>query len=430
MKNAPGPSSPRAVALRLLQAVLGRRAPMDQAIENDPALHALAPRDRALVRLLLATVLRHLGQLDAAIGACLDKPLPRNAETVRNALRIGAAQVLFLKTPAHAAVSTAVALIPPRFGRMKGLANAVLRRLTREGEALIAAQDGPRLNTPDWLWRRWAAFHGEDACPRIAAAHMVEPPLDLSVRNDPDGWAERLGGTVLPTGSVRLRESGNIADLSGYSEGAWWVQDAAAAMPVKMLGDLAGKTVFDLCAAPGGKTAQLAALGARVTAVDRSAARLKRLKENLDRLGIAAECIAADAAAWEPAAPADVVVLDAPCSATGTIRRHPDIPYGKSADDIARLAQTQARLLAAAAGMVAPGGLLLYCVCSLEAEEGPDRIAPFLAANPSFRPEPPRPFPGCESFLTREGYLRTLPCHWPERGGLDGFFAALFRKAD
>lgn len=428
MTAASGHAS-RAAALRLLHAVLGRRVPLDSAIENDVSLRALELRDRAFTRLLLATVLRRLGQIDAALNACLDKPLPRNAETVRNALRLGAAQVLFLGTPAHAAVSASVALIPGRFGRMKGLANAVLRRLAREGGSVVARQDAAHLDTPDWLWRRWGEFYGEDVRRQIAEAHLIEPPLDLTVRDAPEAWAERLGGRVLPTGTVRVPEAGGIKELPGYDEGAWWVQDAAAALPVKMLGDIAGRTVIDLCAAPGGKTAQLIAAGARTTAVDRSAARLARLHENLARLDLKAECIVADAAQWTPPAPADVVVLDAPCSATGTIRRHPDIPYGKTADDIRRLAEMQARLLAAAAKFVAPGGRLLYCVCSLEAEEGPRHIEPFLAAHSVFRLEPAARFPGGDEFLTPEGTLRTLPCQWTEQGGLDGFFAAVFRRA-
>ena len=428
MTAASGHAS-RAAALRLLHVVLGRRVPLDSAIENEASLRALEPRDRAFARLLLATVLRRLGQIDAALNACLAKPLPRNAETVRNALRLGAAQILFLGTPAHAAVGASVALIPGRFGRMKGLANAVLRRLAREGAALIAKQDAGRLNTPAWLWARWSEFFGEDTCRAIAEAHLNEPPLDLTVRADPGAWAKRLGGRVLPTGTVRLTDAGGIAGLAGFDEGLWWIQDAAAALPVKMLGDIAGRTVVDLCAAPGGKTAQLIAAGARTVAVDRSAARLARLRENLARLNLAAECIGADATQWTPSAPADAVVLDAPCSATGTIRRHPDIPYGKTVGDIARLAEMQGRLLDRAAGMVAPGGLLLYCVCSLEAEEGPRQIERFLAANGSFRLEPARGIPGGDEFLTPEGWLRTLPCHWPDWGGLDGFFAALLRRA-
>ena len=429
MTTAPG-HAPRAAALKLLHAVLGRRAPLDQAIENDPAFRALAPRDRAFARRLTATVSRRLGQIDAALAACLERPLPRNAETVRNALRLGAAQVLFLETPAHAAVATSVALIPGRFGRLKGLANAVLRRLVRDGETLIAGQDEARLNTPEWLWTRWSEFFGPDTCRRIAEAHLAPPPLDLTVRESPAAWAERLQGTVLPTGTVRLTETAAIADLPGFGEGAWWVQDAAAALPVRILGDVAGRTVIDLCAAPGGKTMQLASLGANVIAVDRSSARLARLKENLLRLRLGAECVVADAAAWAPPAPAEIVLLDAPCSSTGTIRRHPDIPHGKTADDIVRLAETQGRLLVAAAKMVAPGGRLLYCVCSLEPEEGVGQIAHFLENRAPFVREPVRAFEifGQSQFVTAEGDLRTLPCHWPDLGGMDGFFVARLRR--
>ncbi|MSO85869.1 MAG: MFS transporter [Rhodospirillales bacterium] len=429
MTAAPG-HAPRAAALKLLHAVLGRGAPLDQAIENDSTFRALEPRDRAFARRLTVTVLRRLGQIDTALAACLKAPLPRNAETVRNALRLGAAQVLFLETPAHAAVATSVALVPGRFGRLKGLANAVLRRLVREGETLIAGQDEARLNTPDWLWARWSIAFGDDTCRRIAEAHLIAPPLDLSVRAEPEAWARRLGARVLPTGTLRLEESAAVAQLDGFAEGAWWVQDAAAALPVHLLGDVKNLTVFDLCAAPGGKTAQLASKGANVVAVDRSEARIARLKENLLRLRLGAECVVADAAAWTPPAPAEIVLLDAPCSSTGTIRRHPDILRGKTADDIARLAETQGRLLAAAAKMVAPGGRLLYCVCSLEPEEGADHIARFLRESTPFVREPVRAVEirGQSQFVTAGGDLRTLPCHWPDLGGMDGFFVARLRR--
>ncbi len=428
MTAASGHAS-RAAALRLLHVVLGRRVPLDSAIENEAALRALEPRDRAFARLLLATVLRRLGQIDAALNACLAKPLPRNAETVRNALRLGAAQILFLGTPAHAAVGASVALIPGRFGRMKGLANAVLRRLAREGAALIAKQDAGALNTPAWLWARWSGFFGEDTCRAIAEAHLNEPPLDLTVRADPEAWAERLGGRVLPTGTVRLTDAGGIAGLAGFDEGLWWIQDAAAALPVKMLGDIAGRTVVDLCAAPGGKTAQLIAAGARAVAVDRSAARLARLRENLARLNLAAECIGADATQWMPPAPADVVVLDAPCSATGIFRRHPDVLHRVRPKAIAALAEAQKAMLARAADWLKPGGTLVYSVCSLEPEEGEAVAEAFLAAHPDFRAEPvPPPELPVEIGLETPRWMRLLPGAFEAAGGADSFFIARFTR--
>ena len=420
----------RSVALDILRAVLARAMPLDAALEKSADLAVLAPRDRAFARNLVATALRRLGQIDAALAACLAKPLPKNADKVRDVLRLGATQLLFLKTPAHAAVATSIALVPGRFGRLKGLANAVLRRLTREGGAMIAGQDAARLNTPEWLWARWSAAFGEDTCRCIAEAHLVEPPLDLSVRAEPEFWARRLGARVLPTGTVRVAKSASVAQLDGYAEGAWWVQDAAAALPARLLGDVKGLAVFDLCAAPGGKTAQLANKGANVVAVDYSEARAARLQENLARLKLAAECVVADVLSWAPGRSADVVLLDAPCAATGTIRRHPDIPRVKKPADIAALAAAQVNLLRAAAALVRPGGVLVYCVCSLEPEEGPGQVARFLGPGVPFVREPVDAAEICgqSQFVTAEGDLRTLPCHWPDVGGMDGFFAARLRR--
>ncbi len=274
----------------------------------------------------------------------------------------------------------------------------------------------------------WCAAYGETVTRAIAAAHVKEPPLDLSVR-DPAAaadWAARLDGVMLPTGSIRCRDAGLVTELPGYDEGAWWVQDAAAALPARLLGEVAGRPVIDLCAAPGGKTAQLAAMGARVVAVDRSPSRMVRLKDNLARLSLAADCVIADAATWHPPEPAALVLLDAPCTATGTIRRHPDIPHLKSGDDVARLTQLQARLLDAAMAMLAPGGTLIYGVCSLEVEEGPRQMAQLLARGTPLRRQPigADEIGGLEQCVTADGDLRTLPCHLADEGGLDGFYAA------
>ena len=423
---------PRSIALRLLGAVLRDGRPLDEALDEQKGLAGLEARDRAFARLLVATTLRRLGQIDALIAHCLDRPLKARAAHVRDLLRLGVCQLVFLGTPAHAAVSTSVALAGRlRPGGYKGLVNAVLRRLAREGQALAATQDAARLNTPDWLWASWSAAYGERTTRAIAEAHLADPPLDLSVKRDAGAWAGRLGARLLPTGGLRLPPgTGDIARLPGYDEGAWWVQDAAAALPARLLGEVAGRRVLDLCAAPGGKTAQLAAAGAEVTAVERSEARLGRLRDNLARLGLAAATVTADAAEWRPPAPAEAVLLDAPCSTTGTLRRHPDIAHLKGPTQLAALTSLQDRLLAAALAMVKPGGLLVYAVCSLQPEEGPARIAALLAGGaPTTRvPVAPGELDGLEELVTPEGDLRTLPCHLAEAGGMDGFYACRLRR--
>ncbi len=418
----------RRAALEVLSAVLDRRRPLDEALEAHAGLARLPDRDRGFARRLVATVLRRRGQLDAAIDAFLQRPLPAKARAVRHILRLGAAQVLFLDVPPHAAVDTGVALTRQvqRPGQA-GLVNALLRRLAREGADLLAAQDAARLNTPGWLWERWCRTYGADAARAIAAAHLAEPPLDLTVRADPAAWAARLEATVLPTGSLR-RATAPVTALPGFEEGAWWVQDAAAALPARLLGAVAGRRVADMCAAPGGKTAQLAAAGARVVAVDRSARRLSRLRDNLARLRLEAETVVADAAAWRPGGGFDAVLLDAPCTATGTVRRHPDIPWLKRPGDVAVMAELQARLLDNALALLAPGGTLVYCVCSLEPEEGVAAVERLLAAGAVERvPVTPAEVGGLDEIVTAAGDLRSLPCHLAERGGMDGFFAARLR---
>jgi 16S rRNA (cytosine967-C5)-methyltransferase len=352
---------------------------------------------------------------------------------VHDMLRLGIAQLLFLRTPPHAAVATTVDLAEVRgFLSHKGLVNAVLRRLSQEGPELVAQQDAARLNTPDWLWRGWSQAYGEDGARGVALAHLKEAPLDITVRSDPEHWRELLDATLLPTGTLRRSAGGAIMSLPGYAEGAWWVQDAAAAIPAKLFGDIAGRHVVDLCAAPGGKTAQLAASGARVTAIDRSPRRLDRLNSNLARLSLAVESLVADAATWRPPEPVRHVLLDAPCTATGAIRRHPDVPHLKTPDDVARLAAVQERLVGAAAEMLAPGGILVYCTCSLEPQEGPQQIAKLLARGAPIRRKPidAAEIGGLSECLTSDGDLRTLPSHLAEVDGIDGFFAArLIRTA-
>ena len=427
------PSDARAVAAHALGAILRRGRTLDQALAAAPGLDALSPRDAAFTRLLLLTTLRRLGQIDAFLAGLMDRPLPARRGPVQDVLRLGIAQLAFLETPAHAAVASTVALAQgPRLAPYRGLVNAVLRRASREHGA-IAALDAARLNSPDWLWQSWTQAYGDACCRAIAEAHLKEPPLDLSPVTDTEDRAEALCAALaaerLPGGTLRLRGAGEVTRLAGYEAGKWWVQDAAAALPARLLGAVAGKQVLEIGAAPGGKTAQLAAAGARVTAVDRSTPRLARLRENLARLHLEAEIVEADALDWRPAAQAQMVLLDAPCTATGTIRRHPDVLYGRRPADVARLAELQGRLLARAAAMVAPGGLLVYASCSLQPEECERQVDAFLAAAPDFARLPVRPgeLAGVGEAITPAGDLRTLPCHWAKDGGMDGFYAARLR---
>lgn len=423
----------RFAALQAVDAVLAHRRPLDEAIERIFAKASLDSRDRAFAFKLATTVLRRLGQINTLIDDCLASPLPARLEPERALIRLGVAQLLFLATPPHAAVDTTVSLAR-QLGRggHTPLINAILRRLAVEGWARLAAQDASRLNAPDWLWQAWLAAYGEAHTQAIAAAHLQEPPLDLTVKPEVDAaqLAARLGAVQMPTGSLRLMHASAIADLAGFAAGDWWVQDTAASMPARLLGCVRGKLVFDLCAAPGGKTAQLAAAGARVVAVDRSPARLGRLKENLRRLSLHAETIEADVAVWRPPAAADAVLLDVPCSATGTIRRHPDIAHLKSAEEVGALVKVQTRLLTAAIQMLKPGGLLVYCACSLQPEEGVGVVDSLIAAGLPIQRVPilANELGNWGDLLTTAGDLRTLPCHLGDAGGIDGFYAARLRR--
>lgn len=430
----------RQLAVAVIDGVLTRRQSFDEAwkaAQGAGLVDGLEARDRAFARLIAATVLRRLGELEGLIGSFLQKPLPPRTGALQSILLAGAAQVAMIGTPAHAAISLAVdqTRADRRASRFAGLVNAVLRKVAAEGAPRLAGMDGVAANVPEWMSRRWALAYGADTARKIAVTSLDEAALDLSLKADAAEWAGRLGGTLLASGSVRLAGGGRVEELAGYSEGAWWVQDAAAALPARLAGDVAGREVADLCAAPGGKTAQLAAAGARVTAVERSEERLDRLRANLERLGLGAELVAADATTWEPGRTFDVVLLDAPCTATGTIRRHPDILRLRREGDIAQLADVQRALLAHAAGLVRRGGTLVYCTCSLEPEEGVRQIAHFLAAHKEFTrvPVTASEVGGAAEWITAEGDLRTLPCHGVpgDAGGkgLDGFYAARLRRA-
>lgn len=422
----------RTAAFQTLQGVLRRGRPLEE--QADQETRGLEPRDRAFVRNVVATTLRRIGQIDLIINQCLDKPMPAKLADVRDILRLGAAQLVFLDLPPHAVVDTAVEMVKRgRLAPYSGLVNAVLRRLSRDGKALSDAVDAERFNTPKWLWLDWVETYGEDVARSIGAQHLVEPPpLDLTLRpgQDPVMWAEQLGAEILPTGTLRRPGGGMVQDLPGYAEGVWWIQDAAAAIPARLLGDISGRAVIDLCAAPGGKTMQLAAAGASVTALDKSARRLRRVAENLTRIGAEAVVLDGDAVTWRPETPADAVLLDAPCSATGTIRRHPDVARLKRPADVAALAETQEALLEAALEMVKPGGLVIYCVCSLQKAEGADRINAALAAGLPFErvPVTADEVGGMAELISDEGDVRTLPCHLSDMGGMDGFFVARLRR--
>ena len=411
------PNPTRAAAASLLAAVLERRRPLEGALD---ALPPIGARDKAAAHRIASAVLRRLGTLDAVLEPWLRREPPAPA---RMALRIGAADLLLLGTPAHAAVSAAVDLAPRA---LAGLVNAVLRRVAEAGPAALQELDGERLDTPAWLWTSWQAAYGP-AVRAIARAHRAPAPLDLTLA---PGAAIPEGAELLPTGTVRLAAGTRFSDLTGATEGAFWAQDAAAALPARLLDARPGKRVVDLCAAPGGKTAQLAVAGATVTAVEKDPRRAVRLRENLARLRLDAKIVEANALAWgseeRNVGTFDAVLLDAPCSATGTIRRHPDVMQLKRPGDVPHLASMQVQLLRVAAGLLAPGGRLVFATCSLQHEEGEAHL-PFIASlgliPDTIREEEA---PGLTEAVTPAGAIRTRPDLWVERGGLDGFFVARF----
>jgi 16S rRNA (cytosine967-C5)-methyltransferase len=433
----------RRIAADILDGVLHKHRTLDEQLDGaaaHPGLKNLSDRDRALMRRLVATILRRLGTLGHVLSRLLDRGIPTDAPRAQSALLIGAAQILWMDVPDHAAVDLSVRLVQSdrRAAKYAGLVNAVLRRCAREGHPLIDEVKSQTLDVPPWMLARWVAHYGEVVARDIAVAIGHEPSLDLTVKSDAEQWATRLHGEILPTGSVRTLLQGSVTMLPGFTEGHWWVQDAAAALPARLFGDVGGKAIVDLCAAPGGKTAQLVQAGARVTAIDRSPSRMARLRDNMARLTLESQTVVADAADWlgqNSNADFDGILIDAPCTSTGTIRRHPDVSWLRQEVDIAALAAQQKRLLQKAVAVLKTGGILVYCTCSLEPEEGEQAISALLATEPAMRRVPiaAGEVAGLTEILTAEGDLRTLPCHLlhndPRLGGLDGFYAARLVKS-
>jgi 16S rRNA (cytosine967-C5)-methyltransferase len=431
----------RRIAADVLDGVLHKHRTLDEQLEGGaahPGLKTLADRDRALMRRLVATVLRRLGTLGHVMSRLLDRGIPTDAPRAQSALLIGAAQILWMDVPDHAAVDLSVRLVQSdkRAAKYAGLVNAVLRRCGREGKSLIEEVKSQTLDIPPWLLARWTAYYGEATTRAMASALSHEPSLDITVKSDAAQWASRLHGEMLPTGSVRTLLQGAVTNLPGFIEGEWWVQDAAAALPARLFGDVAGKSILDLCAAPGGKTAQLAQAGAQVLALDRSPGRMTRLRDNMARLHLNVQTVIADALEWQDSTNYgfDGILVDAPCTATGTIRRHPDVAWLRQEGDITALASLQKRLLHRAVSLLKPGGMLVYCTCSLEGEEGEAQISALLVEERALRRVPIEPgeVGGLGELLGPEGDLRTLPCHLPHAdprlAGLDGFYVARLVK--
>jgi len=431
----------RRIAADILDGVLHKHRTLDDQLDGTgahPGLKSLADRDRALMRRLVSTILRRLGTLGHLLSRLLDRGIPTDAPRAQSALLIGAAQILWMDVPDHAAVDLSVRLVQSdrRAAKYAGLVNAVLRRCAREGQGLIDESKMQTLDLPQWMLTRWIEHYGESTAREMALALSHEPSLDLTVKSDAPQWASRLHGETLPTGTVRTLLQGSVTMLPGFAEGQWWVQDAAAALPARLFGDIKDKAIADLCAAPGGKTAQLAFAGARVTAVDRSPARMARLRDNLTRLALQAEDVVSDTVEWPAQAESfDGILVDAPCTSTGTIRRHPDVAWLRQEADIATLSGLQKRLLQKAVGLLKPGGTLVYCTCSLEPEEGEQAIAALLAGESGLRRAPVErgEVAHLDEIITADGDLRTLPCHLPHAdarlGGLDGFYAARLVKS-
>lgn len=441
---APG-QAVRMAAATAIGGILATGRTVDERMNSDShVLAGMEPRDVALMRSIIVVALRRLGTIRLALDRFMERRPPRKAQALEGILIAGVAQILFLDVPDHSAVDLAVrsAKHDSNTAPFAALSNAVLRNVIRHREELLDVGD-PFADTPAWLATRWITHWGQEAAEKIALAHRREPTFDLTIADDPADWANKLNGIVLPSGSVRLRERTPVTQIEGYDDGHWWVQDCAAALPARLLAVQSGERVADLCAAPGGKTAQLAQTGASVTAVDRSAERLRRLTDNLRRLNLEADVRASDALTFK-AEPFDAILLDAPCTATGTIRRHPEVAWNKRQSDLASLAELQSKLLDHAVNLLKPGGRLVYCTCSLEPEEGEDQIKALLRRNPDVRRLPVDAGEIASQFdsslagdslasaITENGEVRTLPYFLPHDeprlSGIDGFFVSRLER--
>jgi len=425
----------RRAALRALEKVLAQKKMLDSVLVEEGYFQDLPGRDRPFVRMMVSTVLRRKGQLDDLIARASDKGDTPRPESLRWILYLGITQILFMDVANHAAVDTSVTLTAEAgLEGKKGFVNAILRRMTNEGQKWLDAQDAAALNVPAWLYQQWTASYGVVRARDIANALLQQAPLDITPGKaaDINNLAEKLKAIVLPTGSLRRDEGGFVEEFSGFDAGGWWIQDASSALPVKLFGDIAGKTVLDLCAAPGGKTMQLADAGAKVVAVDRNAKRMMTLRENLARTNLTpmVECVIEDGAVWAPRNKFTHILLDAPCTATGTARRHPDLLSLKNEKDQDALIATQERLLKNAAHLLEVGGTLIYCTCSLQKAEGEHQVEKFLREHRNFKRIPVRreEFGGMDGFINSEGDVRVLPYLLKEQGGMDGFFISRMEK--
>ena len=413
----------RRSAVYLLDMILGEERLMSELLSAG-ALDKLPPDDRARAQRLAMDTLRGMERADRLLQKPLSKSPPL---TVRNALRVGTVE-LCQGGAAHGVVNAMVELVAThkKLGHLKGLTNAVLRKIAADGPEAWEALRAPRL--PKWLRGPLTEAWGPDAMTGIEAAHFAGAPLDLTAKRDPESLAVAVGGTVLPTGSVRVADAGQVTTMPGFAEGDWWVQDAAAALPVKILAPQKGEAVLDLCAAPGGKTMQLAAAGAQLTAVDNSKQRMQRVRENLARVHLPAKVVVVDARRFEGTF--DAILLDAPCSATGTIRRHPDLPHAKDGSEFGDLIELQSEMIDHAWSLLNPGGRLIFCTCSLLPDEGEVQVDEALERHADMSVDRDAlAVPGVDpAWTTQEGGLRLRPDYWPELGGMDGFYIACLRK--
>jgi 16S rRNA (cytosine967-C5)-methyltransferase len=425
---------PRRIAARVFTEVMKRQWTIESALEAAPGYNGMEARDRAFARAMTATAIRRVGQTETVLNSFLSKPLNETSTSAQAILMIGATQLLWMDVPAHAVVSSAVDLAAerPDARKLKGLINAVLRKVANQGSA-IATTAPPQENLPEWLRTSWRKAYGPGRLSRMSDVVLKSPPLDLTLKDPSQAelWAERLDARILPTGSLRRDVIGDITALPGFEEGAWWAQDVAAAIPARLLNIQPKERVVDLCAAPGGKTMQLAAAGGLVTAIDSSATRLKRVSQNLARTGLDARIIATDGRGWTPKRPVDAVLLDAPCTATGTLRRHPEAAWIKRPADVYKMRDIQLALVKSAEKMLRPGGRLVVCTCSLQPEEGEFLAIEIARQYKNLQPSPvdESEVPGLSKAITTDGFLRLTPANWSDHGGMDGFFIARFTKS-